>query len=248
MQTRTRIQLVGSALLVTIGSYSGAAHAHFNLTTPPAADNATDGGKGAPPCGPTTASGVVTPAQGGRPLDIKLTETVGHPGHYRFALSINSRAELPADPVAVVSGGLSVSAPVENPPVFPVLADGVFDHPVAVSGAVYETTVTLPNITCAKCTLQIIEFMAQHGPNPGGGYYYHHCADLQITADPSLPADGGGSTGAGGGTGPGGGTGAGGGSPASSSGGCAIEGRHPLANGTATIVLMALVLAARRRR
>jgi hypothetical protein len=29
--------------------------------------------------------------------------------------------------------------------------------------------------------------MAQHGANPGGGFYYHHCADLQITADPKLP-------------------------------------------------------------
>ena len=26
-----------------------------------------------------------------------------------------------------------------------------------------------------------------NGLNPGGGFYYHHCADLQITADPKLP-------------------------------------------------------------
>jgi hypothetical protein len=256
MQTRTRIQLVGAALAAAIGSFlglgDGVAHAHFNLMMPPAADNATDGGKGAPPCGPTAASGVVTPAQGGHPLTIMLTETVGHPGHYRFALSINARTELPADPVAVVQGGLSVSAPVESPAVFPVLADGVFDHPVAVSGAVYQTTVTLPNVTCAKCTLQVIEFMAQHGANTGGGYYYHHCADLQITADPNLPAFGGGN-GAGGATGAAGNNGAadsgtGGSAPASSSGGCVIEGGRPLAQGSAAIVLLALMTAARRRR
>jgi hypothetical protein len=25
--------------------------------------------------------------------------------------------------------------------------------------------------------------------NKDGGYFYHHCADLQITADPAKPAD-----------------------------------------------------------
>jgi hypothetical protein len=37
--------------------------------------------------------------------------------------------------------------------------------------------------------------MAEHGANVGGGYFYHHCAELQITADPSaMMPDGGGST------------------------------------------------------
>ena len=53
----------------------------------------------------------------------------------------------------------------------------------------FETEIQLPNITCEKCTLQIVEFMAEHGYNRDGGYFYHHCADLQITADPSKPAD-----------------------------------------------------------
>jgi hypothetical protein len=35
--------------------------------------------------------------------------------------------------------------------------------------------------------MQVIEFMAEHTANPGGGYFYHHCADLQIAADPNLP-------------------------------------------------------------
>jgi hypothetical protein len=39
----------------------------------------------------------------------------------------------------------------------------------------------------------VIEFMHPHGyngdagKNDGGGYFYHHCADLKITADPNLP-------------------------------------------------------------
>jgi hypothetical protein len=51
----------------------------------------------------------------------------------------------------------------------------------------YSTSIMIPNLTCAKCTLQVIEFMAPHTFNDGGGYFYHHCADLKITADPALP-------------------------------------------------------------
>ena len=53
----------------------------------------------------------------------------------------------------------------------------------------WETDIQLPNISCAKCTLQVIQFMAEHGYNQPGGYSYHHCADLEITADPSKPID-----------------------------------------------------------
>ena len=53
----------------------------------------------------------------------------------------------------------------------------------------FETDVQLPNINCKKCTLQVIQFMAEHAFNNPGGYSYHHCADLQITADPSKPMD-----------------------------------------------------------
>ena len=52
-----------------------------------------------------------------------------------------------------------------------------------------EADIEIPNINCTKCTLQVIEFMAAHGFNKDGGYTYHHCADLQIRANPSQPID-----------------------------------------------------------
>src|SRR5258708_2539227 len=55
--------------------------------------------------------------------------------------------------------------------------------------APWETDISLPNLSCAKCTLQVIEFMADHPYNQPGGYSYHHCADLQISADSSKPMD-----------------------------------------------------------
>jgi hypothetical protein len=250
MSTHAQIRLIASAILATIASFSGAAEAHFNLLMPPPADSASDGGKGAPPCGPTQASGLVTPAQGGHPLTVSLNETVLHPGHYRIALSINSRSELPPDPMAVTdASGNSISAPFENPAVFPVLADDVFDHTNGTTPIPFSTQVMLPNVTCSKCTLQVIELMAQHGPNPGGGFYYHHCADLAITADPSLPIfnpDAGAMTGSGGATG----NTDGGSKAKDSGGGCTLAGRHAqVSGGTATALLaLGLMLALCRRR
>ena len=74
-------------------------------------------------------------------------------------------------------------APVE----VPVLADGLFTHHEARRPL--ETDVTLPNISCKRCTLQVIQFMEAHGPNNPGMYTYHHCATVQITADPKKPID-----------------------------------------------------------
>jgi hypothetical protein len=134
----------------------------------------------------------VTQAKGGQKLHIKLQETVFHPGHYRIALAVNSRAELPSDPEVVTrdseKGPWSVSAHIDSNPKPPILVDGLFAHPSKQVDP-WETDVTLPNISCARCTLQIIQFMAEHGRNSDGDFSYHHCAELQITADPSKPID-----------------------------------------------------------
>ena len=149
------------------------------------------------PCGGTEGAGVtathaVTPVQGGQKLHIKVQETVYHPGHYRIALAVNSRDELPADPEVLTrdtdKGPRSVSAKIENPPKIPVLADGLWQH-TAKATAPFETDVLIPNINCSACTLQIVEFMAEHAYNNPGGYSYHHCAVLNIKADSAKPID-----------------------------------------------------------
>ena len=107
-------------------------------------------------------------------------------------LAVNSRDELPPDPVAqtvpTANGPRSVSGSVVYPPQAPVLADGLFMHTTRFDKEV-ETDVEIPNINCAKCTLQIVEFMAAHGLNKDGDYTYHHCAVLAISANPAKPID-----------------------------------------------------------
>jgi hypothetical protein len=134
---------------------------------------------------------------GGSKLHIRIQETVYHPGYYRVALAVNSPTELPADPKAVTKdserGPWSVSGEVQQAPPIPVLADGLFDHRTRPAQGTllppWETDVQLPNISCKKCTLQVIQFMEDHAFNNPGGYSYHHCADLQITADMAKPLD-----------------------------------------------------------
>ena len=139
-------------------------------------------------------SEALTKVTGGSKLHLKVLETIYHPGHYRVALAVNSRAELPVDPVTqermTERGPQSVWAAIQSPPQVPVIADGLFQHYTRpASPQTWETDIQLPNLTCAKCTLQVIQFMAEHGYNQPGGYSYHHCAELAITADPAKPLD-----------------------------------------------------------
>jgi hypothetical protein len=179
--------LVLSSMLVGIlALFPAVADAHFTLVQPASWLATDNGGKGPPPCGEGVPSNAITKVQGGHPIPIKLIETVIHPGHYRVALSVNSRIELPVDPdVFADKDDQSISATIQTPKI-PVIADGLFPHTTAPVNATWQTELLLPNINCARCTLQVIEFMAEHGPNTGGGYFYHQCADLEITADPSI--------------------------------------------------------------
>jgi hypothetical protein len=235
-----RVRLLQSMLVVTTLSLAGSASAHFELKAPPPS-------KGPKPCGPDDASAVVTPVTGGSMLEIKIDETVHHPGHYRVALALKSRDELDPDKPGglkepdvlnaqgmVITSGNSVSAKIQNPVVFPVLADGILAHTAEFNGD-QTAMIPIPNVNCDKCTLQVIEFMAQHGPD----YFYRHCADLKITADPGKPlfnpAGMGGSGGAGGGGagGAAGGSGGAGGSAAGSASGGTSAGTA--SGGTASI-------------
>lgn len=149
------------------------------------------------PCGGTSAdagtpTGVVTPVTGGDMLHIKVKETVYHPGFYRVALAVLDRAELPGDPEDTTREGprgpVSVSGKVDPNPKPPVLVDGLWTHHERPT-AEFETDVKLPNINCDHCSLQVIQFMEEHGVNKDGRFTYHHCADLKITANPKLRID-----------------------------------------------------------
>jgi hypothetical protein len=176
-----------------------AGQAHFILMQPKSwiEENQLGDPQKLGPCGGTsanagTATGFVTPVTGGEMLHIHIKETIYHPGHFRVALSVLDRAELPADPEDVTKDGprgpISVSAKVDPNPKPPVLVDGLWEHHERPARE-FETDVKIPNINCGHCSLQVIQFMEEHGVNPDGRFTYHHCADLKVTANPKLPID-----------------------------------------------------------
>jgi hypothetical protein len=196
MKSSIRLAL---ALTACVAAVPAVTLAHFRLLEPASwivEDERGDPQKGFPCGGSNTDYGkpsyAVSQAVGGSRLHVKVQETIFHPGHYRIALAVNSPAELPMDPKATTEttdrGPRSVSAEIMSPVQVPVLADGLFPHAAKVD-APLETDVTLPNISCRRCTLQVVQFMEQHGPNNPGMYTYHHCATIQITADSKKPID-----------------------------------------------------------
>src|SRR5690348_12330025 len=189
--------LFGGGVLLAVLAPAGLAH--FRLLEPASWLQESEIGdpQWAAPCGGTATdpgkpTGAITKIQGGEKLHIRIREMAFHPGFYRVALAVNSRDDLPKDPEPWTewSGTVekSVSGAIHYPPSPPVLADGLFQH-IAPFDKDQETDVVIPNINCSKCTLQVIEFMADHSRNTEGDFSYHHCAGLQIRANPSKPID-----------------------------------------------------------
>jgi len=201
MQSRVLFALILAVCLST------AAHAHFVLIQPAATlmQNRLGDPQKIAPCGgvsanpargslanPGVPSGAVTSVKGGTDLPLLVHESIFHPGHYRVALA-RTVSQLPPDPVVTTvqteKGTRSQSAVIQNPPVAPVLLDGIFAHTERPTQN-FEAVIPIPNINCPSCVLQVIEFMADHpGIAVDGGHSYHHCATLNITADPAKPLD-----------------------------------------------------------
>jgi hypothetical protein len=192
------------------------ARAHFILKTPESwrTQDGSGSPQKAPPCGDDGSApetGIVSAYRTGDTVTITIEETVFHPGHYRVALAVNDRSELPDEPrVEADDKSDCGSTTIQDPPVFPVLADGLLLHTQRLEGP-QTVTVKLPaDVTCEKCTLQVIEFMSNHGLNNPGGCYYHHCANIAISDNLAGSSSGGQAGSPGGSTGgsaPGGGVG-----------------------------------------
>jgi len=182
---RGSCHVLGIAVLGLSWLGPATAQAHFVLQSPAALteQNGLGDPQKAPPCGDNgnaVATGIVTSYQAGDVVTITIEETIFHPGHYRVALAMNDISELPEEPPVTPNNTDCGTAPIANPPVFPVLADGIFLHDQPFAGP-QSFDITLPaNVSCTNCTLQIIQFMSNHGLNNPGGCYYHHCANISV--------------------------------------------------------------------
>jgi MYXO-CTERM domain-containing protein len=266
----SRLRRVGAAVaLLTCTLVALPARAHFTLDAPPTwmSQDFLGSPQKLGPCGDEAggmSTGTVTAFQQGDTITVTIDEKIFHPGHYRIALAIHDRSELPAEPVVTPAGTPCGSVEIQSPPIFPVLADGVWPHTAPFSGP-QTVQVKLPaDVTCTNCTLQVIEFMSNHPLNNPGGCFYHHCADIAIAAPVGPDGGGGGAassststsgstssgavtTGTGGATAAGGAGGEGGSNTPSSTGGCGCSTQGGSGSALAGLAGL-LVLATRRRR
>lgn len=176
------------AALCGLFGLPGASQAHFVLSSPPASfeQNALGDPQKAAPCGDAgsaVATGEVTSYQGGDTITVTIDETIFHPGHYRIALALDDGV-FPEEPPVTPGSTPCGSAPIDPAPVFPVLADGLWEHSEPLGGP-QTIEITLPDdVSCTNCSLQVIQFMSNHGLNNPGGCYYHHCATIAVEPAP----------------------------------------------------------------
>jgi hypothetical protein len=181
-------RVAGCAALGVVLLQSPAAKAHFRLLAPASwiEEDSLGNPQKEPPCGGEnegSRTGLLTTYRAGATITVAWQETVGHPGHFRIAVATD-RKDFIDPPVETTNGdgvsGVSIDAMVMDPPAYPVLADGLFrrDLVIAPQEEPFSTQVRLPDTTCERCTLQLIQFMGSHIPN----YFYHHCADIRIVA------------------------------------------------------------------
>ena len=159
--------IAGLALLAT----ASVANAHIRLDSPrPRTTELKTGPCGAP--GSTRGSNVTVLAPGAT-IEVAWTETINHPGHYRVSFDAD---------------GQDFTVPLsftDLTQTMNVLVDDIADR--SGSNLVYKQMVTLPNITCENCTLQVIQMMTDKPPYGDGNDIYFQCADIALRTGTPTP-------------------------------------------------------------
>lgn len=129
------------------------------------------------PCGRGGAMDVrtnkVTTFKPGETITVTWQETVPHPGHYRIAFDPDGQRF--TDPTSFT----------DVAPRMYVLKDDIADK---TGTQMYTDTVTLPNIECTNCTLQLLQVMTDKAPYGNGDDLYYQCADIVLRADRDMAA------------------------------------------------------------
>lgn len=225
--------LLAALVLAPLVAPIGLAAAHIQLTNPPprGADQKVR------PCGAANSvrGANVTVLAPGATVEVRWNETINHPGHYRISFDDDGQ-DFGIPPTA---NGTTMGMPN-------VLLDLIVDRSTAPGNNAYTQMITLPNVACENCTLQLIQLMTDKPPYTTDALsddIYFQCADIALRApggvDAGIDAAAGGPDAGGG---PDGGNGA-----TDLTGGCGCRTSQPQ---TAGIVFTALVLGivARRRR
>jgi MYXO-CTERM domain-containing protein len=207
--------LLAAATLSVPAITAGVARAHIEMDFPTARTLMQK----KPHCGePTIPRGTPHVFAPGATITLRWHETVNHPGHYR--VSFNPNGDTFGLPPTATDTTLGID-PL-------VLVDLI---PDAASGAgTYSQDITLPNMECTNCTIQVIQLMTDklpysiNYPDPAANDIYFQCIDVVLSASAPDANPGGGTPDAGGGGNANPDAGIGGGETGGTTGGCAAGG------------------------
>ena len=161
------LRLLLALLVAGSSSVPSGALAHLSLTAPVSRYGPDVLKTG--PCGVSGGerSANVSYFEAGATIEVRWEEYVQHPGHYRIAFDPDGTDDF-VDPATMTELYSNDT----------VLLDGIEDS----REREYAVTVTLPDISCDHCTLQVIQVMYDKPPytTPGNDIYYQ-CADLVLT-------------------------------------------------------------------
>ena len=154
-------------ILVVLLSHASFAHSRFNpLGNIPG--RSTGSGLKTGPCGGIIRTATFKAFAPGQAVRVDWEETVQHPGRFEFYFSQSGDSNF---------SYLATVIDDQNDPI-----------PAGGPNHVFTSTLTLPNVTCTDCTLQMVQVMTENSASPS---YYYSCADIQLspsnTAPPPLP-------------------------------------------------------------
>jgi hypothetical protein len=170
--------VLGAALVV-----APPARAHLGLIYPPSRYGQDILKVGPCGLGGGSRSSNVTVLEPGATIDVLWDEYVDHPGHFRIAFDDDGDDDF-VDPPCL-SGCNTLDPDIEIYSNDTVLLDDIADTP---RGGESGARVTLPDIECDNCTLQVIQVMYDKPPYviPGNDIYYQ-CVDLVLRRSAPLP-------------------------------------------------------------
>lgn len=175
-----RVRLFVIALALASFALPAVASAHLDLLDPPARYDRRELKHA--PCGITGGNqgDPVAIYEPGETIAITIEEYIEHPSHYRVAFDDDGDDDF-QDPTCIEHCESGSADPVFAPSEGGViLADLVPDAPEVVQ----TIEVTLPDVECDTCTLQVIQVMYDKKPiTSGGNDIYYHCADIALVRD-----------------------------------------------------------------
>jgi hypothetical protein len=144
------------------------------------------------PCGQTAdgrTTDRVTVLEPGQTITVTFDEFIDHPAYYRIAFDPDGddfpmRTGVPANAVESTA-----TAEAAEQSLFQGTGSTLLAVVPEVNGEASSATVTLPDVECENCTLQLIEFMYDKA-DPQHGYY--QCADIALrrAGSPGTPTEG----------------------------------------------------------